>query len=325
MSIASTTTAAYAIRDQFMPGFVRGVWRNGRLLRVMRAIGAFGAGGLREPNPASVAGTGLKWHINHTGNSVETFTEHSAIGVEGSQGYNQASLGFVSHRGVFGMTGFAVDALKDGGEFPAGFDTEQQLLVEDIANAVNDTYLGSGANGIQTMISDTSTYAGIARGSAAYWESTQDDTSAAQTIAKHKSVYRSMRDAEKGGLLTLNLTSPTQADTYSSLVGSSTTVNTPQVTALLQSLAGAAAYDVGVVVNGQTLHNAPIIEMPDLANTLWLYLDTTERSGWFHRVIRPYKTKWLRNEADSELFVTSVRSQLGVMNPMLSAKRTALT
>lgn len=330
MSGATTTTAAHAIRDQFMPGFVRAVWRNMALLRLMRAIGAFGlpvkGGYEREPNPSTVTDDPINWHLNSAGNSaIETFDESTVVGDAGYQEWARATLTVVGHRGIFGVTKILEDALKDGGNFPAGFDTEQELLREDIGNAVNDTYLGSGTNGIQNMIAATGTYAGITRGSAAYFESTVDSTSAAQTIAKHKSVHLTMRDAEKGGMLTLNLTSPTQANTYSSLVGSTTTVNHPQVTALLQSMGGAGAWDVGVYVNGMTLHNAPIIEMPDLTSTIWLYVDTTARAGWFHLVPRPYRTVWHQNEGDGAKYVTSVRSMLGIKNPKLCAKRTGLS
>lgn len=324
MSRANTTTASVAITERFAPGFVEAVWRNDILLRVLRLMGAFGSD--RELFGAEAYDTNHRWHVNSSGNSsVGTFVQGDPALTSGNQSWTRPVLPHVYHWGFYSIEGILIDALANGGNFPAGMVSEQRLLTKDIANARNDTYLGSGTNGIQTAVSSTATYAGITRGSAAYFESTEVTTSAAQTVATHKSITRSMRDAEKGGLLTLNLTSPTQADTYSSLVGSATTVNFPQLNAMLGSLQGPGSFDMGVRVNEQTLSKAPIIEIPDMASTIWLYLDTTEDAEWFHDVPRPFNTEWYANEGDAKKFKTTIGSNLGVQNPKLCAKRTGLT
>jgi len=324
MGATTTTTVAHAITERSAPGFINAVWRNNRLLPLLRAIGALSAG--REPDPASVFGLGHTWHLNTTGNtSVGSYSEGDPAPAAGNQAWAEAILTWVYHWGFFRITGHAEDALKDGGVFPAGFDTEQTLLAQDLADQVTNTYLGSGANGLLNAIAATGTYANITRGSAAYFEATVETTSEAQSVSRHKSVYRTMRDADKGGVLGLNITTPTQADTYTSIIGSLTTVNYPQTIAMLQSRMGAGAFDVGVIVNGNSLHNAPIVEMPDLTAGTWLYLDIRDVAGWFHDIIRPYRTEWHSNEGDSKKYMTTIGSCLGLENPKLCAKKTNLT
>lgn len=313
--MANTTTAAQAIGLKLQPGAIEALFRNDQLLSVLRA------NGLVEPPASSIFGTAYQWNVHSTGNSsAEQFTEYASAPAAGAQGIVRASLAYAYFWGWIEITGHLRDALKAGAYLPE-IPYESERIAYDIAHARNTVYMGTGTNGIQNAIAATGTYAGIARGSATYWESYVDATSAAQSVAAHRTAWRTMTDSAYGGKLTLNLTSPTQASTYAGLVGVAGGT-TPAIRYNVDNGAVPSGLDVGFT--NLSLFGAPVATVAAFTSSVWLYLDMSQ-GQMVHAVTRPFEVMFHSNVGDNELYKASTGGALLHLNPVKCAKRTGLT
>jgi len=316
MAVTSTDTTviANAIMERKAPGFIDAVFRNDRLLAILRQFG------LNEPDPGTIDGTSHKWDVAYSANaSAGSYSEGDAMAVADSNLFVEAALAWVYFEGVIKVTGHAKDALKNGGHF-AAIDSQFPLLQEDIKNQRTATYLGSGTNGILNAIAATGTYAGITRGSAAYWESYTDTTAEAQSILVHREVQRSIRAGDKGGYPNLHLTTRASKDGYANLIGFPAGT-TPGMRADVGN--GPANVDFGAGM--PSLDDAPIIPMDDLGTGNFLSLDISAASPVRHMVIRPMQTVFHSRVGDAELYHVTTGGALVFENPKRCGKHTAYT
>ena len=308
MAITSTTTIANAINTAYEPGFREGVFRNDALLSLLRAFGM--------AEIESMTGNTHNWHLNTTANtSTAIYTEGAASPQAVAQGWVRATLSFIYFWSHVQITGHARDALKNG-IFDA-IEAEMMLAQRDIADLRTTTFLGSSNNGLQQAVSASATYAGITRGSAAYFESSTTSTA---SIAGMRGLHRAVRDAEKGGNPTVNLVSPTLMAWYAGLAGTPGTSNF----VLQTSGSGPSNVDVGYNWTGATFMGKPVVEIPDLTSTVWLMLDTSAQN-LKHVVQRPFEVKFHHNEGDSEVYQITTASTIAVEMPKWQGIGTSLT
>lgn len=298
MAQTSTITTANAIESFYTPGWREGVFRNDATLATLRALGL-----VEEMAPG---GTGYSWHLNTSANtSTAIYTEGSPAPQAVAQGWVRATLSWTYYWAMIQLSGHAMDAVRNG-IFDA-IEAEMSLAQRDIIDLRSTTMLGSSNNGLQQAISASATYAGITRGSAAYFESSTLSTA---TIAGLRALHRTVRDAEKGGRPTAHLVSPTVANWYAGLAGVPGTSNF----VLQQSGTGPANVDVGYNWTGLTFMGRPVIEVPDLTSTVWLMVDTSA-GNFKHKVVRELGVKFHHNEGDSETYLVTTGSTLAVEMP----------
>lgn len=295
MAYASTTQLAYAIQTFYASGWREGVFRNDRLLGMLRAYGM-----VEQQAPG---GTSHNWHINSGYNtSVATFTEGSAAPTAVAQSWVRPSLSWTYFWGWVAITGHAKDALQNG-IFDA-ISAEMSLAQRDIVDLRTTTYLGSTSPGLQLAVAATGTYAGITRGSAAYFEGSASTTN---SVAGLRALHRTIRDASKGGNPQVHIVSPTISDWYAARVGLPGTGNS----VISGNNTGPQNFDVGYNWTGQTFMGRPIVEVPDLTSSVWIMLDTSAMNVK-HIVIREFQVKFHHNEGDSEIYEISTGSTLAV-------------
>lgn len=312
----STTTTANAIADYFADGWYEGVYRNDAVLGILRAIG------MQEVT--QTGGTGFKWHINSTGNtSVGVFSENDPAPQSVAQGWARPSVNWVYYWAWVTITGHDRDALRDGGIFDA-VEASMVLAQREVVDLRSTTMLGSSNNGLQQAISASTTYAGITRGSASYFESAT--SSSTFSVANLRAFHRTIRSPDYGGNPTAHLVSPTVLELYAALGG--TAVAATGGNSNLRYVAPAdgspSAFDYGLRLTGMNFYGRPIIEVPDLTSTVWISIDTTA-GNLQHRIIRPFAVKFHHNEGDNEVYEVSTGSTLVKMMPKWDGVYTSIS
>lgn len=301
----STTSTANAIADHFAEGWYEGVYRNDAVLSILRAIG------MQES--VQSGGTGFKWHLNSSANtSVGIFSENDPAPQSVAQGWVRASLSWVYFWSWVTVTGHDRDALADGGIFDA-IEAAMMLAQREVVDLRNTTFLGSSNNGLQQAISATATYAGITRGSAAYFESST--SSSTFSVANARAYLRTIRSPDKGGHPVAHLVSPTVLEIYAAIGGTpSTTTGNSTLRYVAPADGSAFRADYGINVSGFSLGGAPVIEVPDLTSTVLISIDSSA-GNFQHRIIRPFQVKFHHNEGDNEVYEVSTGSTIAKMNP----------
>lgn len=316
MAVASTTTMANGIRDLFEPGFYEGVYRNDQVLNILRAIGV--------QETTAPGGLYHQWHLNSSANtSAAIFTENSPAPEAVAQGWVRAKLSYQYYWAFVAITGMARDAAQGPASIFNVIEQEMQLAQRDISDLRNTTILGS-TYGLQLAVSATSTYAGIARGSAAYFESSPSTTA---TVAGLRSLHSAVRSPDKGGNPTAHLVSSTVMEWYVNKVGGPqalTSSSNGTMRTIVSANTGAPAFDLGHNLTGHSFMGKPIIEVPDLTSTVWLMLDTSAQN-MKHVIIRPFQVKFHSNMGDSEVYEISTGSLLAVEQPKWQGIMTSIS
>lgn len=292
----TTTTGANAIREAYQPGFVEAVYRNNQLL------GYFPA-----PEPA-VGDTNVRWKVNSAGQTPEIFVEGQAQPVAGTQSYQNAAVAWNYYRAMLQTTGHARDALKSA--WIAAVEEDMRLLVQDIIDLITTTTM-SGTNGLETMVDGGTTYAGIARGSAAYWESTETAVSGILATSDLYDIDEAIRDNDKGGKPSLILLPWNQNTNIYQLAG-----------APFVQTAGPSDKAVGML--NQTFNGSKILPLGDWTNTVIMFLDMSA-GKWRHVVIRDFQVKEMAPSADSDIMQVSTGRILINKNPKFDGKLTDVT
>jgi len=316
MSIADTTALANALQSSFQPGFTDALFNNNELLSTLRQYGMVDVRG---------TGTSYNWDVRNTKNtSAAVYSENDAAPTAVAQGYAQASLNWVYIWIWIQVTGHARDAFRANPD--AIFDAvaaEFELGMVDLVDLQQTTFLGSTNNGLDNAVDEAATYAGIARGSAAYFESVVDSTAAAMTLARMNTQMLTQRAPEKGGKPTLHLCSDDQELAYSDIKGAPGAANN-SVRMQLPQDGSAPKFDLGYDIGGLSFYNAPVKSMPDMDDDLWYSLDFRAQNIKF-ATIRDMETKFHRNSGDSEIYNITHGSTLVVGNPVWQAKHEDLT
>ena len=168
----------------------------------------------------------------------------------------------------------------------------------DIRDLMNTTFMGSGNGGIEAAIDSTATYAGISRGSAAYFEASETAISGALTKASLSNSMELAEDNDKGGKISLLLAPRNQLTNYQTFSG---TPNTSNHGFRADQAGLRQGFDVEASTTKLTFQEVPIVGIPDMLNTIWLGLDL--------RMARP---------SSQPNFGVSTRRQFEFRGPVLS-------
>ena len=151
-------------------------------------------------------------------------------------------------------------------------DAEFLGAQEDLVDLMNTSFMGSSTNGLEVSIDSTTTYAGISRGSAAYFEASETNHNGALTRAGLLNIHETARDNDKGAHTTLILCPHNQATNYVQLTGEPNAQNSSVRVEL--GLVGGGRLDLAPSVRNWAFMGIPIIPLPDFSNTVFLGLDT---------------------------------------------------
>ena len=305
MGMVSTITTAEAIQNEYTPGFREAAFRNDQFLAAMRALGM-------EESEAG-GGTAHNWLLNSAGGAPAAFVEGGPLPEPVPQTWVKASVSPLYLATMIQISGHSRDALKNGRI--NAIEAEMSLAQRDLIDLRNTSFLGS--SGLQTAVDATTTYAGIARGSAAYFESTESSTN---TLAGLRAAYRATQDAEKAGKTSAHLVSPTILQWYATLAGLPGTSNF----ILGNSGAGPMNVDVGFAWTGSTFMGKPIIAIPDLTSSEWYGLDFSA-GNIKHKIWRSLSVIFHHMAGDSEGYEVSTGSALIVEMPKWQFKMTGLS
>lgn len=293
----TTSTHAEVIREKTEPGFVDAVFRNNSFLQY------FGA-------PSDTGGdTNVRWKVNSAGNdSVETFNEGDGQPDAGNQSYVSAAVPPQYFRAMLQITGHARDALRSAWFNSIAEETLQAM--RDIIDLITTTFM-SGTNGLETMVDSSTTYAGIARGSAGYHESTETAVSAALSVEDLEDLLETIEDNDKGGKPTHIFGPRNQVTNFSRLSG------TPYVQ-------NGDPNDKGQHLISTSFAGRPFIGLPDFTNTVIAMLDM--RPGHFMmKVHRPWSVKDMGPSGDSDVMQLSYACIPICKQPKFQGKLTGVT
>lgn len=302
----ATQTLAVGIQRIYERDVESIIWRNDLFLGLPRLR--------RMPSRGDVA---YRWPVHTGGNTgVEAFNEGQPLIAAGSQTYTYAGLAYASGyvRGAVRITGHMVDAARDASDIFGIVEQEMVRVRDDILDNLTGIFLGTGPMGIQLAIDGAGTYAGIARATIAAWGSEENATSG-DLIADIELLHRELRDAERVTGPTLWLTSPTQTENYDQRMNNpgmpTFNINTDGSPGTLdyRPIAKRAAYGV------------PIVEMPDLLNTLWIGMNT---NNWRAIEHRPFKVDEISRVDDDQQAQVSLCILAADMNPQKDGKITGL-
>ncbi len=311
--MASTvTTTANAIRQKYEPGVVEAVFYNDALM------GLTSNGRRVFPVLDSGGDTAHRWHVHSAASSsTETYVEGQVQPLAGSQTYTRPALGYTWVRHLVQITGHARAAVR-GGWFDV-LDREMQLGIRQIQDVFSNTFL-NGTNGLQEAIDSTTTYAGITRGSASYFESAETAVSGVLTHASMYDLHETLRDAERAANTSemLWIMPENQISNYAALDNALGSATRREL-----GLAG-GGFDRGFKSDGMGSMGRPIIGMPDLTSTVILLLDTSP--GNFNLVQHQgLQVKEMAPIADSDVFQLSMALGLPCKKPLTQGKLTAVT
>lgn len=310
---AGTNQGAALIKAKVEPGFVDGVYRNNQLLGLT-------VGGRRVfPERDSGGDTAVRWKVAMTANtSTEVFTEGGIQPAAVAQAWTTAAQAFTYFRAMVQITGHAEDAMRSN--YVDGLALEFELAEADIRDLMTTSFLGS-TYGLELIVAKTGTYAGIARGSAAYWESTVTTLSGALTYAAMLDLHETCRDNDKGGVIGLWLVPHNQLSNYVYLIGAPNAENSSYT---VQMGRGAGGVDLGYNVNGVACMGAPMVPLGDMTNETILGLDIGP-GNWELVIHRRMGLKNMAPSGDSNLWQVSTASAIIGRHPMLSAKLATVT
>lgn len=294
----TTSTASEAIRTTYAPGFNEAVYRNPNNM-----ISFFGA-------PVDSGGdTAYRWKINHSGNSsVEIYSEGQIQPPDGNQGWTNGAVSYLAFRFVTRVTGHARAALRSN--WVNAIDEDQTLGVADLVDLITTTYMGS-TYGIEAAIAATGTYAGITRGSAAYFESTSTAHSAVLDLDGLINLQEAIRDNDKGGQPGLIICPLNQQSNIWRLGGGGGIKNT-------------GYGDAAEALTRQTFNGIPILAMPDWTDTVIAMLDI--RPGhWLTVQHQPFMVHDQGRSADSDVYMTTYMGVIVGKFPRCDGKLTSVT
>jgi hypothetical protein len=294
---AGAATGAILIQEQYEAQFREAVYKNGDLLAL-----------LPEPRPSS-GGNYHNWIVHRGANgSVEVFTENQGQPVPGNQSWVAAQIAHTYFRAMIQVTGHAKDALR--AHIVDGIEQETLMAIEDIKDLMNTSFMG-GTYGLELAVDSTSTYAGIARGSAAYWESTETAHSAALTYTALINLKESIKDNDKGGRTTHWLMPNNQVTNLFNLSGQ-------------QAIKVIGPEDAMKGYSSQTIDGSPVVGLGDMTDTVIAAMDM--RPGQIEAIVhRPFTVDYQGRSGDSDVYQISWAGCVPVYLPKNHGKLTAVT
>jgi hypothetical protein len=112
--------------------------------------------------------------------------------------YQNCTLSWKSFRTVIEFTGFAVDDCRDEADLVNALERSVVNAARTLRDLINTTWLGTASGGLQHIISSTTSYGGIARGTYTTWKSYQVTTCGALTQTKLEDMIEALQDNDRG-------------------------------------------------------------------------------------------------------------------------------
>ena len=294
--MATTTTASALIKDVYAEDFIEGVYRNNDLLKLFPDV------------EATQGDTAYKWLVNSAGGTSAVYSEGDSALAATSQTWVAASVSptYIWHR--ISISGHLKDAIRSN--HINAIEQEMVLAKEDMKDLLNTSFMGS-TYGLELSIDSGSTYAGIARGAAAYWESTETAVGGALAYTDLVDMLETIRDNDKGGNPGMILAPYNQLTNIYNLTGNPAT-----------KMAGPG--DLAQGFNNQTFAGIPIFGVGDMTDTVILFVDT--RAGKNKLVIhRPFQVDQLGKTSDADDYLLSTAAALVNRDPAKDGKLTGVT
>jgi hypothetical protein len=293
----TTTTLSTAIREAQAPGFEEEVFRNNSLFRWFPPM---------TPSPGD---TNFRWKVNSSGNaSVGTFSEGDSLPAAGNQTYVNAAVPYNFFSFTVEITDHLRAALKS--RWFDAISNELTLGRGDLIDLMTTTAM-SGTNGLETAVDSTTTYAGIARGSAGYWESTETAVSGPIAHTDLLDLLEGIRDNDKGGTPGLWLMPLNQGTNIYNLTGG------PGVQNIGDS-------DKAPGFLNQSFAGIPMVQLPDWTNTVIMCLDMSP-GKWEHAEHIPFSVFEVARTGYADLLLVEQASILIDKRPKRDGKLTGVT
>lgn len=163
---------------------------------------------------------GPRWQVKSAGHAgVASFAEGATAPAPDEFERTQAVLSWGQYHGTVKLSGLARDELDAAGDlYIENYLAEQFMDVADeFVDTIEADLRGAGGSpgvvGLSTILSDSGTYAGIARSGNTFWQSYTNDVSGALTMAAMNATHNALVDTI-GGDYDAILTSKAQFDAY---------------------------------------------------------------------------------------------------------------
>jgi hypothetical protein len=268
--MATGTTTQWAVGTgidyEYVDGYVDAVFRNSAIP------------GMTHPQTGqdvfpdlAVGDTNYRWKVQSAGNtSVAVFTESASAPTPVAATYVNAAVSYTYFWGWIRISGHVRDAMRNAQYPKMNLITNEFIsTTADIADLMSTSFLGS-TYGLEVSIDSGTTYAGIARGSAGYWESTETSVGGAQTKASLSNAMEGAEDNDKGGKISLILCPRNQLTNYQTFSGTPNTANHGLRAEQSQLRYG---FDVEAPTTSLTFQGVAMVGVPDMTNTVMLGLD----------------------------------------------------
>jgi hypothetical protein len=310
---ASAGSIQEALQDRRMDGVIENLFRN------TEVMGEFGT-----PRPM-LAGSTYKVDNHYAGNtSVGTYQEGDSFGTAGAQSYLTALWPVAYYKALIQITGHAQDQLS----IPGGVHFDQLGMefsrgMTDVVNKVNVDMLGTGTTapiGIQGIIDDSGTVAGISRVTYTWWKAFEDSSPTSTTIvvADLNTAIATTADATYEAQIDEIWTSWTQAGKLKTVLGNMGIAGNPYQNAG----SGAAPLNMGSPLQLPSMGNIQIKAKRDLTSTIYLGLT---KPTFFTTVMRNFTVNQQGRTDDSTKYDITCAFGLCCTAPRKNFKLSGLT
>jgi hypothetical protein len=296
-----------AFKTVFQPGYVDAVWRNRAFLGLLHPITGQPIFPLLRVGDSS-----YRWKIQSAGNTnVAVFTAGSSAAVPVAQTYVNAAVSYTYFWGWIRVDGMARDAVRNASEEGlAIIDNEFLGTQDDIRDLMNVSFLGSSYSGLEVAIDSATTYAGIARGSAGYHESSETAHNAALTKAALADICETSEDNDKGGHTDIILAPRNQLTNYDALTGVPNAANSG-----FRSIAGdlSRGFDVSAKPTMLSFQGHPMVGIPDMTNEVICGLDLRQTKigpNWGLSINRDFDVRGPDMSGDDDVYEVSCAGAL---------------
>jgi hypothetical protein len=324
--MATGTTTQWAVGTgfdyQYVDGYVDCVFRNNYLLGMLHPA-------TRQPVfPAlEVGDSNYRWKAQSAGNtSVAVFTESASAPTPVAQTYVNAAVSYTYFWGWIRVSGHIRDIMRNSAYAGLPLIANEFIsTTEDIRDLMNTSFMGSSYSGLEVSIDSGTTYAGIARGSAGYWESTETAVGGALTKASLANAMEGAEDNDKGGKISLLLAPRNQLTNYGTFAGTPNTQN-HNFRATVGDLR--AGFDIEAPTTSLSFQGVPIVGVPDMTNTIWLGLDLRQTEvgpNFGLSTRREFEIRGPVISGDDDVWEVSSAAALICHKPKLCWKNTGVT
>jgi len=297
----TTTTGAEVIRPVVKSGFTEAVYRNNSLIPIFLAA----QGG--SPTPSG-GDTSRRWKINSAGNdSVATFSEGDSAPTSGEQAWVSAAVDYTHFWGMVEITGHARAALRSN--YVDAVSEEFALAQKDMTDLITTAYITE----LATAVDSTTAYAGITRGSAAYFESAETAVSGLLAETDLEDLIETLMDNDRGAMAG----------------GLQWFMPMNQATNVYRLTGGPATQFIGDADKApgflrQSFAGLPINALGDMTDTV-VYLLDLSMGKWEVVEHQAFDLIDQGRSGDADLFMITYRGQLVCTDPKLQGKLTGVT